>query len=176
MEAYRQQRDVARAQWEYEKQNNPDSGRIRCLNFLEKGGQICRGILQQVVLSVLFDVVVYVLILLNVGALWMTIPAYRGMAVNDAGLMIILVCNIFFAIEIVLRMGAFGLWKPHDPPLPRKPFFRSILNIIELVVCIMAFAVPDKVYTAVRALRFLKVRFVHLLPSQNVCNTRQIHF
>ena len=163
MEALRQQRDVARAQARYDKQDNPDSAKNRCIAVVQEATQKVVGVLQFVLLSVFFNVLSCTLIFVNLAALGAMIPLYKGTAAYDIGDSIVLVCNIFFAFEIVLKMVAWGLWKVKTPPLQRLPFFWSPLNIIELIVCIVAFIVSDKIYTVARCIRLLKVSSVPLL-------------
>ena len=163
MEALRQQRDVARTHAVYDKENNPDSSKNKCIDSLKAASQWLVANLQFVLLSIAFNALSIILLFVNLGALGMMIPAYKDIAVFDIGDTFVLVCNVFLLLEILMKMVAWGLWKKQTPPLQRVPFFRSITNIIEFIVCIMAFILPNKIITVARCVRLLKVNSVPLL-------------
>ena len=158
MHALREQRDIWKAQFKYHLERKPDSKETKCWTYSVKGVTIFQDQLRIYLHLWAVQALVFGLILLNIGAVGLRIPQYKGTAVHTAGVIICLICNSFFLIESLCRILAFGVIRNHDPPYWERPFFRSKVNTVDLAITIWMLVDPAVQYLAVfRVVRLLRM-------------------
>ena len=165
MDAIHQQHDIWAAQFRYYLENNPNAKKTRCCNGTRLMWSRVREKTQLALLSKYTEWLLWILIIIHIFALGLRIPQYEGSPTHTAGEAICITCNVLFLTEAALKMIAWGLFRQSEPH-PRPPFFRSVLNIVDLVIIIW-----QLVDSSARFLAVLRVGRLVVMGSSDVKTT-----